>query len=146
VAVGELSYVNFDLRLHRGHDGDRSYVADVIAPEARRSVEFHMPFSDAEFADLRWVVAGPARDGADESPRRDAGAQYRAKLKLFGERLYETIFNAEVRNCMTVSLREAQRNGQGLRIRICLDNVPQLADLPWEYLYDRRDRSYLATN
>ena len=42
------------------------------------------------------------------------------------------------------SLDDARRRGAGLRIRLRLTDVPELADFPWEYLYVPETESYLA--
>src|SRR5690242_8305747 len=61
-----------------------------------------------------------------------------------GARLFETVFDGEVRACLRGSLDEAERLGLGLRIRLRLNQAPELADLPWEYLYHTSLDRYLA--
>jgi len=56
--------------------------------------------------------------------------------KSFGGRLFQAVFGGEVRGCLRSSMDEADRQGAGLRIRLRLAEVPELADLPWEYLYN----------
>ena len=46
------------------------------------------------------------------------------------------VFEGAVQVCLRNSLDEAERQGAGLRIRLRLNDVPELADLPWEYLYN----------
>jgi tetratricopeptide (TPR) repeat protein len=63
--------------------------------------------------------------------------------KEFGGRLFNAVFRGDVRGCLRSSLDEAQRTGSGLRIRLRLD-APELADVPWEYLYNPSVNRFLA--
>jgi formylglycine-generating enzyme required for sulfatase activity len=62
----------------------------------------------------------------------------------FGTRLFETVFADKVGDCLRVSLELAKAQDQGLRIRLRLTDVPELADLPWEYLYAPDLKRFLA--
>ena len=46
--------------------------------------------------------------------------------------------------CLRSSLDEASRQDAGLRIRLRLTDVPELADLAWEYLYNPTLNRFLA--
>ena len=56
--------------------------------------------------------------------------------KEFGRRLFEATFGDEVRSCLRQSLDMCGQQGTGLRLRLHLTAAPELADLPWEFLYD----------
>ena len=47
------------------------------------------------------------------------------------------------RRCCAASARPA-RSGTGLRLRLRLTDAPELAELPWEFLYDPRLNRFLA--
>lgn len=53
-----------------------------------------------------------------------------------GAALFQAAFTGEVLTAYRRSLDAAARQGQGLRIRLLLADAPELADLPWERLYD----------
>jgi hypothetical protein len=55
--------------------------------------------------------------------------------RAFGSRLYESVFAGVVGQCLVRCLDISRGAGQGLRIRLHLNDVPELADLPWEFLY-----------
>ncbi len=55
--------------------------------------------------------------------------------RQFGGKLYDTVFSGEVRTCFRRALDEADRQDQGLRLRVRFDDALDMADLPWEYLY-----------
>jgi formylglycine-generating enzyme required for sulfatase activity len=126
------SYGNFDLLIDRGPNGYRARVIRSLAGES--AVEFTLPFTDDELADFLWRSFGRGRhlgaqpDGEDATPILDA--------RGFGQRLYAAVFAGGVGVCLRRSLDKAQAQNQGLRIRLRLDpGVPELADLPWEYLF-----------
>jgi hypothetical protein len=60
-----------------------------------------------------------------------------------GGELFRTVFQGELLKAFQGCLAKAQ-SGPGLRIRLRLNDVPHLADLPWEYLYDAEGRGFLA--
>jgi len=66
---------------------------------------------------------------------------------MFGQQLYTTVFDGQVGNCLTRSLDAAQRGRKGLRIRLRLNEVPELAGLPWEYLHNpANERSFVLSD
>jgi hypothetical protein len=64
--------------------------------------------------------------------------------KAFGSRLYESVFDGQIREIFQSSLRSVERDGQGLRILLRLADVPELVNVPWEYLYDPILARFLA--
>ena len=60
-----------------------------------------------------------------------------------GDELFRAVFQGELLKAFQGCLAKA-RSGPGLRIRLRLNDVPQLAGLPWEYLYDAEGRGFLA--
>jgi len=97
------------------------------------------------------VVASPV-DGSATSwfsfPEQDRSPQLwdsDVKLKAFGQRLFERVFDDNVRDQLQRSLAEALRQGaEGVRLRLRLADVPELATLPWEYLYDAAQDQFLC--
>jgi hypothetical protein len=64
--------------------------------------------------------------------------------KQVGERLFDAVFAGPVGECLRRSTDRAREQQTTLRIRLRLADCPDLADLPWELLYDRRDDWFLA--
>lgn len=59
-----------------------------------------------------------------------------------GRLLFQAAFTGEVLTAYRRSLDAVERRKKGLRIRLLLADVPEVADLPWERLYDpSRDRA-----
>lgn len=126
-----ISYENFDLLIDQIHGG--GYQARVVnSPAGDASVNFSLPFSEGELRSFFWL-SGRVFRGLGLEP--DAPEPGPLTPQEFGTRLYQAVFAGQVGTCLLRSL-DAVSEGVGLRIRLRLDrNVPELADLPWEYLY-----------
>jgi hypothetical protein len=123
-----LHYLNFDLEIERDDGG---YRVESDSPIGQACSSFAKPFSDQELITILQDLnqANASRDEVGRS---------------FGARLFEAVFDGEVRACLRGSLDEAERQGMGLRIRLRLDEAPELVGLPWEYLYHPTLECYLA--
>jgi tetratricopeptide (TPR) repeat protein len=114
--MAESGYLNFDLKIELSGQEYSVQVLSSPAGEARAAV------AATAFAQL------------------DSGSA----PQTIGEQLYEAVFRDEIRECLRRSIDEAARRGMGLRIRLRLADAPELANLPWEYLYDRSRDAFLA--
>ena len=132
----QISYLDFDLVVERSADGYRAEVRE--SPGGTASSTFHQPFSDLELENFRLRV-GQTRKGLRrlESPESEA-------IKAFGGKLFTTVFGPETLACLRRGVQETQRLGVGLRLRLNLSAAPELADLPWEYLYSPEQNQFLA--
>lgn len=120
-------YLDFDLVIEQSGTGYRSKV--INSPSGQASAQFNLPFSKEEIEILLLRVGRPRRGV------RRTGSPEEEAVKTFGRRLFEAAFDEEVRDCFLSSLDDADRQNTGLRIRLRLSNAPDIADLPWEYLY-----------
>jgi hypothetical protein len=75
--------------------------------------------------------------------RPAAGLLDAASPEDVGGELFRTVFRGGLLRAFQGCLAKAQ-GGPGLRIRLRLNEVPHLAGLPWEYLYDPEARGFLA--
>ncbi len=139
----ERRYLNFDLRIERAEQGYRARV--VTHQGGRPQVEFTRPFSDQELQEF-FALIGHPRPATVRDARRPAGSSKVDTVKDFGGRLFQTVFHGEVLSAWRTSLQDAQRRKAGLRIRLHLVDVPELADFPWEYLYDATSNVFLAVS
>ena len=118
-----MEYKDFALMIQRQGDG---YLAKVMrSPGGEDSVIFQNPFTDDELEQLVNLLGHP---GQNEQAAQDA-------TRDFGSRLYQAVFAGGVNTRLHVSLSEIGEEC-GLRIQLHLSDVPELATLPWEYLYD----------
>ncbi|MCL4827832.1 MAG: hypothetical protein KJZ95_10715, partial [Caldilinea sp.] len=70
-----------------------------------------------------------------------------ALAKSWGQALYDVIFSGAAETCLLRSLDAARNNDAGLRIRLHLTDVPELATLPWELAFSPpRDRFLALSN
>jgi len=123
-----MEYLNFDLEIERA---DQGYRVESDSPVGQACAGFSLPFSHEE---LECVL----------QQRGEADAASIDSARAFGKRLFETVFEGELRASLRGSLHEVERQGMGLRIRLRLNDAPELARLPWEYLYDPTLDRYLA--
>jgi hypothetical protein len=130
-------YQDFDLLVVPGDKG--GYWAQVSRSpvgESSRGVLFRAPFTRDEVVGLARQVRG-LRDLGQVS---DESATPAAIVAEFGQRLFEAVFAGDVGRCFGGSLPVPKRTipgvRRGLRIRLRLGACPELADLPWEILYD----------
>jgi hypothetical protein len=85
------------------------------------------------------VAGGGLRGGSVAADTAEDGAS----PEQVGDELFRTVFQGELLKAFQGCLAKA-RGGPGLRIRLRLNDVPQLAGLPWEYLYDAAGQGFLA--
>jgi len=112
--MGKNDYLDYDLLVESWETG---YRARVLNSPAGQAVSFF------DSAPLDAELPDPYTGDVEVA-------------KAFGKRLFDQVFDDQVESCLRRSQDEANRQGAGLRIRLRLTDVPQLADLPWEYLYD----------
>ncbi|MEZ4866974.1 MAG: CHAT domain-containing protein [Caldilineaceae bacterium] len=131
--MAHQTYLNFDLSLLRLGDSYQAEVTD--SPAGQAACDFKLPFTEAELASVQpwqgdrvrhFLLAPPSTPAATPS----------LTVQAFGERLFAASFGREVATALLRSLDAAARQDAGLRIRLRMDaSVPELAELPWEYLY-----------
>lgn len=122
--MSQNEYLNFELLIERQGDG---YQARVLAsPDGETSESFELPFSDDKLKELLICLGQPGQ----------IAQTFEEAAKDFGGRLFGAVFKEEIYACLRVSLKEAKGQEKGLRILLRLGDVPELAALPWEYLYN----------
>ncbi len=132
-----LKYLDFELKFERQGEG---YLARVLrSPGGEASNSFMLPFSEDKL-ELLVLKVGQVRRGT----RRIHSTEMEAAREL-GGKLFETVFGPEVRACFKSSLDEANRlPATGLRLKLRLQDTPELSDLPWEFLFDSSFDRFLA--
>jgi Tol biopolymer transport system component/nucleoside phosphorylase len=135
----EGAYLNFDLLLEPAEK--EGYRAAVLAsPAGTAETHFLQPFSEVELENFILRVShGSRRRGTRGSASPDVET-----VKLFGQRLFESLFHDDLEQLLQRSMVAAERRDKGLRLRLRLDGAPGLADLPWEFLYERSRNHFLG--
>ena len=130
-------YLDFDLSIERMTEN--TYRARVLAsPAGLAKTEFILPLSPMEIENFVLRVGRMRRTTRRvESPEMQAA-------KDFGSKLYKAVFSDEVQSALRSSLDQARAQSSGLRIRLRLNEAPELVDIPWEYLYNPSLNRFLA--
>jgi len=127
--------INFDLLIDLNPlgEGYRSRVIQSPAGEAVFDFDLLPPF----------VEAGAALSSQTDSDSNPAESDL--DLRMLGAQLYAAAFGGQVGQCLQRSMDAAARQHAGLRIRLRFDpRVGDLAELPWEILYDPEQDRFLG--
>jgi hypothetical protein len=130
-------YLDFDVWIDQKSEGLYRAKAWSGAAGFEATECFALP-SALEGGRLCLAGGGAARGG----PGAAGGADCATPEQVGGE-LFRTVFQGELLRAFQGCLAKA-RSGPGLRLRLRLNDVPQLAGLPWEYLYDAGGLGFLA--
>ncbi|MDQ5825857.1 MAG: CHAT domain-containing protein [Chloroflexota bacterium] len=132
----DINYLNFDITIQRAGNGYRALMHSQSGENV--TVTFSKPFSDMELENFL-LKAGYSR----RSVRRIDTVET-AAAKEFGGKLFNTLFKGDAQECLRRDLSYAQQQDARLRLRLSLTETPELADLPWEYLYNPANNKFLA--
>lgn len=135
-----MDYLDFELEIGV-RDGVEYPVAVLRSPagEARERVEF--PFGELELENrLQALQIALLRTGGI---LRQVLTPEEHAVQAFGRALFEMLLYGEVCSRYDVSLREASAQSKGLRIKLRVQS-PELAVLPWEFIYDPRRAEYVC--
>src|SRR5262245_39178390 len=115
-----MEYLNFDLALEALAALPGHYRAHVlVSPAGEASTEFVLPFSQHELENYIMKMGRMRRGVRGLSSREGKIAQE------FGSKLYDTIMQGMVRDCLRRSLDiVSQQPEQGLRLRLRLTDAP----------------------
>jgi hypothetical protein len=95
----------------------------------------HFPFSARTLASrldtLQTILLHPRQAGQEQA------------VQAFGQKLFDALFTGEVHARYVESQRQAAQIGRALRLRLRIQPL-ELADLPWELLYDSRSAEYIC--
>lgn len=121
-------YQNFELLI--GAATPNGYPLTVTqSPAGEGTTYCNLDPTDAELQDALAAVSG-----------RDTDAAFIAQL---GEFLFAELFARKVGELYRTSLGIIRSQGQRLRVRLRIE-PPEVAALPWEFLYDSQEESALA--
>jgi len=133
-----LKYDDFDLQIERA--GEKYRVRLLNAPTGQATGEFVLPFSDVELGNFL------SRIGQVRRSMRRVDAPELHAAKEFGGKLFSAVFSGEMIAQLRGSVEQSLNSDHGLRIRLRLTDVPELSDLPWEFLYDASQNHFLTTS
>lgn len=117
-----MEFLNFELMMLKEEGG---YSARIIqSPGGNAHINFK-PLDTLETEEYLLRLRQPRRGPAEVQA-----------AKSFGGKLFEMLFQGDMRGVLRSSMDEADRSGKGLRIRLRFaDSAADLGDLPWELIY-----------
>ena len=133
----DRTYSDFDLLIEG--DADEGYRARVVdSPAGQAAGAFELPFSEIQLENFMLKVGRPRRGVRRlESPEMEAARE-------FGTQLFDAVFQDDLKLSLRRSLDEVERRDEGLRIRLWFSDAPELASLPWEFLFSETDDQFLV--
>ncbi len=135
-----MQYLDFDLEVGAGF-GSTYHVLAKCEPIGTAAITMRIPFNGLALKDhLKDLRIALLRSG---ERRRKLLSREERVVQEFGGSLFDALIAGNVRSLYDAGRREAACQGVGLRLRMCIQ-APELAVVPWEYLYDVRQESYLC--
>ncbi|MDJ0907913.1 MAG: CHAT domain-containing protein [Woeseiaceae bacterium] len=143
-----MEYKDFNIRIVSKRDDGYEVVVDSPAGSANAVIQ--LPFSIEEalkrINDIGGVIRGGNGGGTREVSFESEDVMSPAEL---GAELYEALFSGAVGKMYYASYGQLANDPEmGLRIKLHLNledpEVSELAQIPWEYVYEKDQRDYLA--
>ena len=103
-----------------------------------QAVRFALPVTGLELDNFALRIGKP------QTPTRRQESEPVIATKQLGARLFDAVFAGPVGECLRRSMDRARSQGATLRILLRLSECPDLADLPWELLYDAKENWFYA--
>ena len=130
---------NFDLQLRATAPG---YTAEVLdSPAGNAQADFSLPFTVDELRSFQPLSGYHFRHLRPQAGSRQTQPP---TPEEFGSRLFDAVFDGEVATCLLAGVALARQEGYRLRIRLRFSDTPELAALPWEYLYATQLQRFIA--
>jgi len=139
----DRTYHNFDLRIDKDNASGEYLVSVAYSPvgETSAPAPLRLPFG-ARGLETRLLRLKLALRNAG-LVRRVPATDEEKEVQAFGGELFGAAFNDDVLALYRSSLRQAHIDRKGLRLRLRI-SPPELATLPWEFLYDPNSRDYVC--
>jgi tetratricopeptide (TPR) repeat protein len=130
-----------DFELEIGDRAGQGYPVTARAPAGEAAASMHLPLTREEL-DYQLGVINDAVLASSALARRVAGGDEQP-VQQFGRRLFDALVVDDVRALYVASAQRARDDGAGLRLVLRIRS-PELARLPWEFLFDPGGQDYLG--
>ena len=139
-AEEQIDYLDFELDIDAG--SGREYPVRVInSPAGQARETMYFPFDELALENnLLKLQNALLRSGGQ---RRQSLSPELQAVQDFGRALFDALLIGEVRGRYDVSQERATSQDKGLRLKLRV-NAPEMAALPWEFLYDPRRDEYVC--
>jgi CHAT domain len=132
-------YLDFEIEVS-GVEGH--YIVHLIrSPSGEAEAPLDFPCSTSELRE-RVIAAHDTITRSKIAHRRLASPEERS-IQSLGSDLFNGLIAGLVRRCFDLSCGEAERQEKGLRLKLRMRS-PELANFPWEFMYDSRDGTFLS--
>jgi WD40 repeat protein len=130
-----------DFELELGDLGDQGYPLTARAPAGEAAASLRLPLTREEL-DYQLGVINDAVLASSAVARRVATGD-EEPVQQFGRRLFDALVVDDVRALYVASAQRARDKGAVLRLVLRIRS-PELARLPWEFLFDPARQDYLG--
>ena len=134
--TSEIDYLNFDVLIESSETG--AYPVRIQSPGGEPGGTFVFPNIKSRLQSVQSEMTRQ-RTRALTPGNKNTGIDSRS----FGESLFSALFHDNILTAYRLSREKARHVDKGLRLRLKTD-VPELAALPWELLYDNVEGDYVA--
>ena len=131
-----MAYENIDIFFQPAPNG---YRVRLVGPRGGVATgHFQLPFAPGDLDEFVRTVGATRR----VTRRRDSFQM--ESVRTFGKSLFDALFQGDLRSRFTSILEQNGLHGNKVCIRLHLIETPELATLPWEFLYRSANDSFLA--
>jgi tetratricopeptide (TPR) repeat protein len=115
--------------------GNRYPVAVLNSPSGQARAAMNFPWDSASLEERLAELEDAVLGGGGTAAGQDT--------QTFGSQLFDALLTGEVRTVYDRSRQAVAVQNEGLRLKLRV-NAPELATVPWEFLYDPRAGEFLA--
>lgn len=131
-----MEYLDFDVEIQPARE--YNYLVTCQSPMGEAKTTMHFPFDEQEMEQHLLLLQKDLSSVSQGEHREEAQS-----VHLFGRRLFEALISGDVAKRYAALRARANREEKGVRLRLHIE-APDLAVLPWEYLYDTDESEYLC--
>lgn len=150
-----MEYLNFDLRISIRGEGKYSVAvtnspecgeptADMVLPEGESTLTGRLKRLEL-VRGSRGIERRSHKSARDALDTLQSNIENIRIVENLGTELFECLLQPEVRCCYRSSLAKAREQNKGLRVLLRIE-PPELAALPWEFIYDYSEGNHLCLN
>lgn len=129
-----------ELGLEIKHDLGQDYWVGVNSSEGEAYITIRLPF---DIAALNTPYRKLPESVRLEELHRQFFSSSGQSLQALGQRLFDALMIGQLRTLYTLTREKAEQQQMGVRLRLWF-LTPELAALPWEYLYDAEQQEFLT--
>jgi len=147
-----MDYLDFELRIGAGNGTEYPVTVIHAAAGGEPSITAFIPVNDAPLRrqlDALVIVRHAhvatlrAADPARHLPPLPSPINETVIARAIGQRLFAALITGPVRDAYASSLVKAREQALGLRLRLRIE-APEVAVLPWEFLYDPQEGDHVS--